>query len=435
MEKKNVVRILKYTVVVVIIASLSVALGLAVERQKQYKIELENVYQKSYYETMNSISNIETKLNKLSIVEGKTLQKVLLSDVWRESELAESNLSQLSSKNESIDSIIKFLNQLGDYCYYLAKKLDNESIEDTESDTLKKFSDIAAELRQNLLLVQAEIMKGGHLVGRFREELNFFTQSYNKMNHSTIEYPELIYDGPFSDGLNERTPRALEGMETLDEEAIKEKIIAFFPQQKVVIKNLGEVSGNIETFMFDVKVNDDAGTMQMTKKGGKLLLYNVYKSVYNPVFGEDECIEKAEQFLQQTGYEGMKAVWVSNNNSTVYINFAYVQENIIIYPDLIKIKVATDSGSIVGFEAQHYIYNHTQRVLAIPQDINYKLNPKLTLIEDNFVLVPTDWNDEVLSLEYVCQMDESIFYIYVNLETMEEERVLIVIDDDGKMLI
>lgn len=435
MEKKNVIKIVKYTFILVIISGLSVALGLALERQNQYKNELENVHQKSYYETMSSISNIETKLSKLSIIEGSTLQKVLLSDIWRESELAGSNLSQLSSKNESVESIIKFLNQLGDYCYYLAKKMEKVDIEDSEYENLVKFSEIASKLRENLLVVQYEIMKGGHLNGGFREDLNFFTDAFNTQNSSSIEYPELIYDGPFSDGLNERTPRALEGMEIVDVETIKTKILAFFPEGQAVVTPKGEVGGNIESYMFDVKFNNITGTMQMTKKGGKLLLYNVYKPVHNPNLNDEQCVEKALQFLKKTGYEGMEAVWVSNNNSTVYINFAYIQDDIIIYPDLIKVKVASDNGDILGFEAQHYIYNHTIRSLTIPSDYSYTLSPKINLLKQNFVLVPTDWLDEVMACEYVCEKDEKIFYIYVDLETMEEERVLIVIDDDGKMLI
>ena len=105
MEKRKKIIKNNYAVAVLVIAGLSTALALAVERQNQLRIDLENVYEKSYYDTMASLFNIETNLEKLSIAEGKYAEKIL-NDIWRECELTESNLSQLSTDSESIDQVI-----------------------------------------------------------------------------------------------------------------------------------------------------------------------------------------------------------------------------------------------------------------------------------------------------------------------------------------
>ena len=93
-KRKKIIKIITYAVAVLVIAGLSTALALAVERQNQLRIDLENVYEKSYYDTMASLFNIETNLEKLSIAEGENMQKKRLNDIWRECELTESNLSQ-----------------------------------------------------------------------------------------------------------------------------------------------------------------------------------------------------------------------------------------------------------------------------------------------------------------------------------------------------
>lgn len=423
-----------YTVALLIVAGLSIALALTLERQNRYKDELENLFQKSYYETMDSVSNIETKLDKLSVIEGKPMQKALLGDIWRECELAESNFAQLSSRNESVESILKFFNQLGDYCYYLSGKIDNENIADAESGRLQKFSEMAAELRAQLQTVQVEIMKGGSLMGKFNSELNYFTQAFNSYRSSSIDVPELIYDGPFSDGLTERSPKALAGLNQLDEAACKQKIEEFFVGQNVTATMSGETKGNIPSLLFDVKVGGNTGNMQISKAGGKPVMYNCYKEIGAPTLVEDECIAKAAEFLIAIGYDGMEAVWVTNNNSTAYINFAYVQNDVIIYPDLIKVKVACDNGDILGLEAQNYLYNHTTRTLVMA-DTDYVPNSKLKVVSKKLALVPTEWHTEKMAVEFICTRDEDIYYIYVNTDTDEEERVLVVIDDNGRMLI
>src|SRR5690554_1562972 len=134
--RKRTIKIISYVAAVLIVAGLSIALAFAVERQNQYRIDLENVYEKSYYDTMASVYNIETNLEKLSIVESDTMQRKLLSDIWRECELTESNLAQLSTDSESVDKTIKFINQMGDYCNYLANKLEKHKLNDEENKTL-----------------------------------------------------------------------------------------------------------------------------------------------------------------------------------------------------------------------------------------------------------------------------------------------------------
>lgn len=46
------------------------------------------------------------------------------------------------------------------------------------------------------------------------------------------------------------------------------------------------------------------------------------------------------------------------------INYAAVQNNVIIYPDLIKVKVALDNGEILGIETTGYLNNNEKRNLS-----------------------------------------------------------------------
>ena len=73
-----------------------------------------------------------------------------------------------------------------------------------------------------------------------------------------------------------------------------------------------------------------------------------------------------------------------NENNVATINFAYHQGDVTIYPDLIKVQVAMDTGEIVGFEAQGYHFSHTTREIPTPkisqEQAKSSLNPNLNII-------------------------------------------------------
>ena len=46
--------------------------------------------------------------------------------------------------------------------------------------------------------------------------------------------------------------------------------------------------------------------------------------------------------------------------------FAATQNGVILYPDLIKVEVALDSGGVVGFDQTAYLTNHIDRSLKTP---------------------------------------------------------------------
>lgn len=435
MEKEQKERLIKrifiWSGIILVVGGLCVALTFAVINQQNYKNELENLRQKSYFDAMDSLNNIDTKLKKVSVSDTENAQQTLLNDVWRECELAGSNLSQLSSRDEGIYTVIKFLNQLGDYCYYLATTLSDGNISAEDTEKLDAMAAIITDLRDKLQTIQGNLAESGSLLGS--EQLEFVNGLLTQVSHETIDYPEMIYDGPFSDGLTERDPVALKGLEEVTEEHARNKLASMFPRMKV--KYDGEVGGNIPSYMYELRGMGRTASAQISKAGGQLVYYNLSHWVSDPKLQQEECAAKAEEFVKNLGYDNMKAVWVSNVNSTVYVTVAYMQDDIICYPDLIKLQVAADDGDIIGYEAQNYLYNHTERTIDKSANASeYRLNEKYTLVGESLALIPTEWNTEVLTKEFVFTYRGSTYYKYVNLSTGEEERVLVVVENEGTYL-
>lgn len=431
-KKSKIITGVIVALLILAVAGLAVALGLTEKNRKSTQSRLNAVYEKSYYETMDNMSDIELKLSKISVLSGNSLKKQLLNDVWRECDVVASDFSQLGAESEELNKVIKFLNQLGDYCYYLALKLQSGGLSDKENQNLKDYYGIIKKLNIELSKAQDTLTNGEKIDASVLSDRSLIENAIK--SHSSVEYPEMIYDGPFSDGLNDRETKFLSGKNEITPENGLELIATYFPDATDV-QAIGEGSSSIPTYLYQFNLGRNQGTAQLSKIGGYLTMYNAYCEIDDPTLSEEECIQKAKEYLARFGYENLKDVWVCNNNSTVYINFAHCENDVIVYPDLIKVKICSQTGDLIGLEAQNYLYNHTDRQLTPPSDASVSISSGLKIISQALCLIPTEWNTEILAKEVVAEMDEITYYMYFDVNTGEELKVMVVIDEDGKMLI
>lgn len=433
-------RLLSLVFIVALVAALAVSLGFAVEREQQYKLELDNLYKKSYYDAMDAIADLELKLSKLTLAEGKSSQKTLLYDIWMKSEIAESNLSQLSARETEMSTIIKFINQLGDYCYYLSKKVDSGELTEAERQTMDKLYSIIKVLQESFQDATNSVINGESFVGKINEGIGILGNSYQKfINDTTIEYPEMIYDGPFSDGLSDREAKFLKGKSEMSREQAEARLKELFSDVSALTYRSDTV-GSIPAYLYDITWKEGQGSVQITKAGGLILEYSGHRQITDPVKSEDECKEIAIQKIKDLGYADMKPVWVTNSHSMVYINFAYEKDDVVYYPDLVKIKIAADTGNFVGLEAANYIYNHTGE-RAIPDGIKTaeearaKVSKKLTIENTEICVIPTEWNTEILAYEFSGSYNDGQYFVYIDANTLDEIKVMKVVESDGGMLL
>ncbi len=111
---------------------------------------------------------------------------------------------------------------------------------------------------------------------------------------------------------------------------------------------------------------------------------------------------------------------------------------VILYPDLVKVKIALDDGQVCSVETQGYIFNHTTRenlsAKYSVQDAKQILNKNIEVISEDLAVIPTDSKTEILCYEFKGRIDDKDFVIYINANTLQEEKVLLIIDTPGGTL-
>ena len=135
----------------------------------------------------------------------------------------------------------------------------------------------------------------------------------------------------------------------------------------------------------------------------------------------------------------MKESYFTSYEAVVTINFAYQQEDVICYPDLIKVSVARDTGEIVGFDATGYLMCHVLRELPdaalSPEDCKANISSDLTILSQELAVIRTTGEAEHLCYEIKCETPEQQHMIfYINSQTGEEEKILLLLEDENGTL-
>jgi germination protein YpeB len=119
---------------------------------------------------------------------------------------------------------------------------------------------------------------------------------------------------------------------------------------------------------------------------------------------------------------------------------APVIDDVIYYPDLIKVKVDLVSKNVIGWEASSYAYNHTERENQVAkitkEEAKSNISSNLEVKEVRLCVIPLDYAGEVLAYEFSGTYNNFRYYLYVDANTGSQVRVLRVIQtDQGELLL
>ncbi len=419
------------------------AYGCMQASSSDYAVQLENVYQKNLYDLVESVNNTETKLSKILASNSNDYQKKTLMEVAQNSQLAENSISSLPISQNNLADSVKFINQMGGYTQTLADKIaQGSSLTESDLATLEKLHESVVEMKSQINRFVRKVQKEYSILQQslnLSGDFNNFTVDFSKIKGEDVDYPTMIYDGPFSDAELDMTVKGLKGDQLNKEECQREVEKTF--KNYADISYSGEINSRFETFTYHVTNTDNQKLfVQVSKIGGHVITVSGRGSESSEKNISKEDAEKiAIDFAKENGVENPEIVWQDQLGNKIYLNIAPSEEGIILYPDLVKVKIDMGSGSVIGYDATNYFLNHIPRALKKTAhssgDFKSKLPKSYELKGERLVLAPLDYGKEVICFEYECEYNGSTYYFYLNAETGKEENVLKVINtDDGSKL-
>ena len=432
--KKN-----KLWVVITIISLVIITvLGYSILNQKEvYAITKENEYNMAFYEVVEYVQNLKTYLAKSMISKSAEHGAEILTHVWREANLAQAYLGMLPIESQELENTEKFLNQVSEYSYSLSRKnIEGEGLTDDDIEKIKEMYNYSNDLSNTLNEMSVELNNGtltwNDLMKNTEDSEISEVSTFDVVEENFHEYTGLIYDGAFSEHLTSSEKRGLTGDE-IDEETAKAKAEDFIGKDNIKnIQNNGYVeNGDIPVYRFEITSNDEQKIgISISKKGGHIVFLNSNREVKEEKISEEDAISKGKEYLSSKGFENMQETYYIKQNGFITINYAYKQGDVLIYADLIKVKIALDNGEIVGLETTGYLNNHYERTIPTNkitiEEAKEKLTNKIEITGEGMAIIPTEWKTEKFCYEFKGKIDDITFIAYINAETGEEEDILIV---------
>lgn len=406
---------------------------------------LTSTRERALTELGTQLDTISLNLDKCLYASTSPMIASISTEIWRASTSAKTNLSEITDNETELSSIYKFLSQVGEYTMTLNEKsASGEKISKSETETLLKLSEFADALSKEVNFLINEEQNGSLSFQNVKSTLSddsgsnklYLGSELDDASQAMTDYPTLIYDGPFSDNIDTKKSKLLEGLPEISKTEAQKKASEFLGVKENEIYFLSECAGNIGCYSF----YNPESTISVTKNGGIVSYMITSRFAGESTITTDDAIRIAKLFLNQEGYKNVKESYYATVDGICTINFAYFENNITYYTDLIKVSVVLDNGEITAFDATGYLMNHKIR----NEEGNYKytlksgeklLNEGLKIKGSKKVFIPTDFGTEIYAYEYHCvAKDEKEVLVYIDPKTGTEVEILVLLYMDNGVL-
>ena len=426
-KKNRIIKSLSIATGVLALSTLGFGIGFAISESNsmKYQNNLESVYNSNFYSMLDSVNNLENKISKILSSTSSSYQRKTLLEASKNASEAEIAVSSLPLSQNDIQETIKLVNQVSGYTSTLAENLtQGGELSSQDLNSLNEIDQSLLQLKQQLNDFARKLNQGVSILNSsfdIDNNSNEFTKMLALSNNDNIEYPTMIYDGPFSDSVVNSTIKGLKGNKVSKTEAMKNVEKCFKNTTDIVFES--ETKGKFETYNFRVKnTQNETLFVQVTMIEGHILTISGAGANGINTVNEEQAKQIALDFTKTNGIENGEVV-----------------NNIVLYPDLIKVKIDMISGTVVGYDATAYFTNHVERTLSKGNlslsGAKDKVSKDYQIDNTRYVLTPLDYNREVVCVEVKATKDDNTYYFYYTVQDGSLENILKVIKtDNGNLL-
>lgn len=417
---------------------------------------LENQYRRAFTDMTDYVDTAQNYLLKALSTSTPGKMSAMLEEASKCSAQAESCLSTLPIDQRLMEKVSGYLVQLSDVSKSWSRRAVNGgALNSDEYNTLSDLYGYAQDLSGGLYRLSDDLSKKSYSWSRISNDsskildnstLSSKYSSLSSLSEPFSEYPTLIYDGPFSEHMCNMTPKGLTG-DILSKEEASEKAVQIFagicncPAEEVNVNSCGENSNrNIDTFCFTMSRGDISAHLDVTKTGGSLYSMIITRQCDTANLSPEQGIEAGKSFLQSVGMDAMEPSYYTIQDNFITVNYSFTKDNVLYYPDMVKVKIALDNGTPVGFEGHGYLSCHSdessriKRASISAEDAKATLSQNLNVEAMREVVVPNEYGGEYHAYEFKCSALGHPVLVYIDADTGVESDVLLILESENGIL-
>lgn len=441
MKRRTLIRVISFAVIAA--AVLLVKNIMLMRENKSALLTIENGYSRAIEELSAAADNIRNALQKELYAGTADMHQKLSQQLWRDSSTAKAALAQLPVKELQLENTYKFLSQVGNYALSVSEKVrEGKDISPAEYKSLSSLYEFSKRLCDDMWKLENDLA-GGDLT--LTEAADAGTEKsppgvadgFTDFEEGFDSYPTLIYDGPFSDHIMEKQPLMTKGKQEVTQETAHRRASGALGIDIEKLDITLTENGKMPSFLFTVR--DGSASCAVTKQGGYISYFLKSRDVIERNISREEALEAADKCLESIGVSSMMRTYHEEIGNILTVNYAYRQDDICCYTDLIKVSVAMDNGEVIAYDARGYLVNHIRREFKDDRksvlDLQKKVSPHLTVLSRQLAVIPSDSTEELLCYEYKCETsDGTHVLVYFNAFTGKEEQILILFESESGIL-
>ena len=389
------------------------------EQNKELKQTMHAYYTNELAMTSEKITELSTTINQAQLFSPGKARDEEMDTVWRVSNELRNTISQLPIQSEIANSMLNYLGRMGEQ----AKKGREEdwSAIATNMNALKEEWNVATA-RFFSVDSNYDTWDDGMLE---MADSPFKTVAKNLKSYHETDFPITASE---SDYEKKRDLVHLTDREVTKDEALQ-KMHDLFPATNGATLNIALSADDAAYPFYHIQFvrGSRLGYADITKKGGHVLSFLLERPVNEVVITQQQAREMATKFLQDAGYTDVVYVEARENHEAWHFVFTREVDDALVYPDSIQLKLAKDTGEILGLNAMEYIQKETLPVMA-PKEIVFEdyFADSVNVEETKLVYTESDSFDLVLCYEVIVRMNNDYndtFRVLINAETHEVVEV------------
>lgn len=386
--------------------------------------DMAGTYTESLYEFNSLIDELDTNLARAEASSSSSDRVKVLSDIAVDSENAETILERFPLDSQTTERLSSFINHMaGDARGMLYTVADGGELSENQLERLGYYHDMNSKIKEQVNSLIESACQSDMLAAMNGKDCALFETFAAIQNNVFGEHtgkrrtpPEITY---------------LEGEEEITASAAEELAKEYFSSYSVTGATCtGEAAGMVSAYNVNLTTDDGEMLVQLTKRGGKVLMFDSYKDCSTRNFSVDRCADIASDFLAEIGYDDLEPVWANEYGTTCSITYAPKQDGAIVYADAVKVKVCEERGIVTGIEAIDYVMRHKDRNIEEAQiteaEAQSSINGAIEVESCRLALIPQA-GEETLCYEFFGEMDGTQYYVYVDACTGEELEVKTVV--------
>jgi spore germination protein len=411
------------------------------EEKNTVLIKAENQYQRAFHELTDNVEQLHYELAKIMILNGEESQRKALANVWRLTNQAQSNISQLPLALLPFHQTQQLLHNVSGFAYRTSvRDMRDKPLSEAEKKTLanlhRRTSEIAAELRKVQTAVIGKQLRWMDVEVALADERgqrdNAIIDGFKLVNEKVVEFEEFDW-GPSAQNKHLTNEPLITSAKPLSDAALKKRageLVGGTAVRQVRDKKL--LARGIAEWQVKHHSSDETVSVQMNRYTGQALMFLHSRPLGGVKMKPEQALAKAEQYMKRHKFPALEMVAYDRYERSASITFVENKHKTLYYPHKVVVNVALDNGEIIGLQSQlpfaESVHGKSLSNGSRAGDLSQKaaralLEPGFKVFSVRRAVIENERREAVACYQFEGRLGEQHYRIFLNAVDGREEQV------------